>query len=174
MLGTISTVLFGVGGFKAGVEYTEVRVANRDETIAQLRQDSAWLHARSDSLSRVVRAPAPAAPAPVAVIDSAQADSVPPPPRRRLDTRVLVERARPADPFDGELVFTHLGMTEDSTVNGGRRASFSVKSASGREKSFTDLPILSDVEFDGYRLSVVTVAADWLTLRVATIGPGPR
>jgi len=49
-----------------------------------------------------------------------------------------------------------------------------VTSADGREKTFTDLPILSDVEFEGYRLSVIVAAADWLTLRVATIGPEPR
>jgi hypothetical protein len=174
-VGAIAVAVAGIGGFEYGVKYTDVRVTNRDETISQLRQDSARLHAQNDSLRRVVRTPAPVAAAPATVVDSAQTAVVAPArPRRRLATRVLVERARPADPFDGELVFRHLGMRSDSTVTGGRRASFSVTSADGREKTFTDLPILSDVEFEGYRLSVIVAAADWLTLRVATIGPEPR
>jgi hypothetical protein len=171
-VGAIAVAVAGIGGFEYGVKYTDVRVTNRDETISQLRQDSARLHAQNDSLRRVVRTPAPVAAARAPVADSAQ--PAPARPRRRLATRVLVERARPADPFDGELVFRHLGMRSDSTVTGGRRASFSVTSADGREKTFTDLPMLSDVEFEGYRLSVIVVAADWLTLRVATIGPEPR
>jgi hypothetical protein len=150
------------------IEELSSQVSQRSEAEARLTADVTRLTRENSQLRAAV--------APVAVVTPPPAlpDSAPPPPRRRLATRVLVERARPADPFDGELVFRHLGMRSDSTVTGGRRASFSVTSADGREKTFTDLPMLSDVEFEGYRLSVIVVAADWLTLRVATIGPEPR